>query len=87
MFRQLQKEGIMFPEHFFTQNPAVATPCGFDPRHRHHNPTEILIEFQWGSFFIPIYCSIRAFQPRNRENLLRYSAPGQVFYQYLSHLG
>ena len=52
----------------------------------YHNPTEILIEFQWGSFFIPI-CNIRAFRLRNRENLPRYSALEQIFCQYLSPFG
>ena len=27
-----------------TQNPAVATPCGFDPRHRHQIETVIRIQ-------------------------------------------
>ena len=26
---------FVFPVKQITQNPAVATPCGFDPRHRH----------------------------------------------------
>ena len=33
----------------WTQNPLVATPCGFDPRHRHH--PETLREQGFGIFF------------------------------------
>ena len=35
-----------------TQNPAVATPCGFDPRHRHHKPTVISMELRWAFFIV-----------------------------------
>ena len=28
-----------------TQNPSVATPCGFDPRHRHHGKSSFRAAF------------------------------------------
>ena len=39
---------FVFPVKQITQNPAVATPCGFDPRHRHQvhrNFDRITVDF------------------------------------------
>ena len=47
----------------WTQNPVVATPCGFDPRFRHHNWTPVLIQCvskRVSSFFLqkPLFTRI-----------------------------
>ena len=38
------------------QNPLVATPCGFDPRHRHHNDRRFLFQ-EPAVFFLSSFSS------------------------------
>ena len=35
-----------------TQNPLMATSCGFDPRHRHHTEIPNFLEMRGSGFFI-----------------------------------
>ena len=43
---------FVFPVKQITQNPLMATSCGFDPRHRHHSEIPNFLEMRGLGFFI-----------------------------------
>ena len=43
---------FVFPVKQITQNPLMATSCGFDPRHRHHTEIPNFLEMRGLGFFI-----------------------------------
>ena len=43
---------FVFPVKQITQNPLMATSCGFDPRHRHHTEIPNFLEIRGSGFFI-----------------------------------
>ena len=42
---------FVFPVKQITQNPLMATSCGFDPRHRHHTEIPNFLEMRGLGFF------------------------------------
>ena len=43
---------FVFPVKQITQNPLMATSCGFDPRHRHHTEIPNFLEMRGLGFFV-----------------------------------
>ena len=54
VFRDLHRElqSTHCPATGKTQNPLMATSCGFDPRHRHHTEIPNFLEMRGLGFFI-----------------------------------